>query len=276
MKKIFFSIVFLLIIASCNYIALPKEDFVTAPAPPDTVIRRVLLEDYTGHECVPCVSAGTQATWLKQQYGEKLIVIGVHAGVVAEPNMYPEDFTTTAGDAYYNFFGFAANPIGMVNRIGYPDGAHDLSWGAWASAVSNIIYTPPVADIEISASLASSQLTVSATTKFVSQKTGLYRIVAMVTEDSIVAPQSTSSGTNPNYVHRHVLRGTIPDANYWGDTLFYGTVAPNDVITKNFPVYTIGGTWNPNQLHVVVFIYDDDINSPTYKEILQAEEKKLN
>src|SRR5687768_10501611 len=104
-------------IASCDYVARPKEDYVGTPTPDDTMIRKVLLEDFTGHECGTCPPANIQAASLKNTYGEKLIAISLHTGFLADPNppQYPENFKTTAGDGYYSFFGFVSNPVGMVN-----------------------------------------------------------------------------------------------------------------------------------------------------------------
>ena len=98
--------------------ACPVPDF-----PAITVHKkRVLLEDYTGHTCPNCPTAGKLARDLKDQYPDQLIVMAVHAGWFART--YPEsgvaqlfdyDFRTSAGTEWDAFFGNgnAGNPNGL-------------------------------------------------------------------------------------------------------------------------------------------------------------------
>jgi|SRR3989304_7837132 len=278
-KKIIFSAVLLVFIASCDYIAIPKEDYIPIANPADTVKRKVMLEDFTGHTCPNCPPASTEAIALKQIYGEQLVVIGVHAGILSDPNPpnYPANYQTTAGDAYEVFFFITGYPTGMINRKRYPSNGHKIgAYQSWDTHIDSVLSRPVEADIEVSNLLNGNQLTVTAKTKMIVNKTGNYRIVALITEDNIVSPQLNGTIYVPNYTHRHVLRGSIPDGNFWGDPLFNGSVLAGDSIMTTFPPYTLGGTWNVNNLHVVVYIYDNDSGSETYKEILQVEERKLN
>ena len=283
-KKIIFSAFILaaVLIAACDYIAIPKEEYTGVPTPADTVIRKVMLEDFTAHNCATCPPAGAQALSLKNIYGEKLIVVTEHTGFLAVPNPpnYPEEFRTTAGNAYYTFFGFISNPVGMVNRKGYPTTTHSLSWGNWPSAVSTVINTPPDVDIEISHSYntGTRQLNISTSTKFLKDTIGNYWIVALITEDSIVAPQDDAGQTPsyiPNFVHHHVLRGSVPDAFGWGYQIVNGAVLAGDTANKVFPSFTLASGWNDNKCSIVVYVYDNNPSSATYKEILQVEEQKI-
>ena len=66
------------------------------------MIRKVLLEDYTGFKCVNCPAAAHEAHLLQEFYGDQMVVMGVHAGYYAEPDgsgNYTTDLTTTTGDA---------------------------------------------------------------------------------------------------------------------------------------------------------------------------------
>ena len=280
MKKIIFSLFILaaVLIAACDYIAIPKEDYMPVVVPADTVIRKVLLEDYTGHTCASCPNAAAQALLLKQQYRENLIVIGLHTNVVADPvTNYPENFHTTAGDAYFTFFSFTGTPVGMVNRIGFPSLNHDLSFTNWPSAVGSIINSPPRADIEISHTYdtGTRQLNISTSTKFLNDTTGNFYVVALITEDSIYAPQLDNTTYVPNYLHRHVLRGSVPDAAVWGYQILNGGILAGDTANKTFPPFTLNGGWDDTHCYIVVYVYDNNPLSSTYKEILQAEEQKI-
>src|SRR3989304_9976676 len=195
-KKIIFSAILLAFIASCDYIAIPKEEYTPIPAPEDTIIRKILLEDYTGHRCPSCPNAHVQANSLKQQYGEQLVVIGVHAGSTSIPNppLYLVDYRTTAGNAYDLFFTIPSYPKGMINRFGYPANANLLNWGsAWSTTIASLVSLPVEANIEISFTLNGNLLDVTAKTQMLAEKTGPYKIVALITEDSIVSPQDVNT-----------------------------------------------------------------------------------
>src|SRR4051812_17310300 len=64
--------------------------------------RKVLLEDYTGHQCVNCPRAAEAAETLAIQYGNKLVVLANHVSDFANPNKdpnasaYKEDFKNIA------------------------------------------------------------------------------------------------------------------------------------------------------------------------------------
>ena len=98
---------------------LPACDVVDNPIPPSEVVsagrrdtlqldsaerarpagpltQKVLLEDFTGQFCGNCPAAGIMAHTLKQQYGERLVVLEAHvttyfAGPKADPK-YATDF----------------------------------------------------------------------------------------------------------------------------------------------------------------------------------------
>jgi len=102
----------------------------------DTVnpVKKVLLEDYTGHLCVNCPEAAVIAHNLEGLYGGKLIVMAVHAGMFAAPSAtgdFTADYTTPAGDTWNNEFGITSNPNGMVNRKDFGSGIV-LGKDAWS------------------------------------------------------------------------------------------------------------------------------------------------
>ena len=110
--------------------------------------------------------------------------------------------------------------------------------------------------------------------------TGTYKLMVVLTEDSIVKPQTDYSkppGQQDvlNYVHRHVLRGALTSTS-WGDSLTTN-VAAGDSITKSIN-YTLPATFpatngiapNENLCYVIAYIY----NAATY-EVVQVEEQKI-
>ena len=125
---------------------LPEFPAITNP------VKKVLLEDYTGHTCVNCPKAAVTARTLKEQYGEALVVMAVHAGWFAKPAGSPfgYDFRTAAGDSWDTYFGIGqvGNPNGMVNRK-YTAGTPILSPSAWANSVAAAAAEEPIVELQV-------------------------------------------------------------------------------------------------------------------------------
>jgi len=243
------------------------------------VTKRVLLEDYTGHTCVNCPKAAKIAQGLKTTYGDRLVVLAIHAGGFANPTSggdFTYDFRTDAGTAWDSFFGISnvGNPNGLVNRKGYP-GNHILSPSAWGGAISTALAGEPELDLAISNQYNAStrQLSIEITTTFLSPLDISLHLVVVLTESGIVKPQRNNDATIgivpviPDYVHNHVLRAAITST--WGTQVTYaGSTYPAPVI-KSF-TYALNSGFVPENCEVVAFVYNSDT-----KEVLQAAEADL-
>jgi hypothetical protein len=296
MKKytfILFILINLLGFQSCDYVANPNEtNQSTGPGNVDTTehIRRVLVEDYTGHKCTACPQAAIEAENLINTFGEQVVVVAVHAGFFATPSTpsgapagsYLVDFRTAAGNAYDSptYFGISSigNPNGMINRKDYnaSSGDHVKSYGSWASEVSALLAKPAVADISITNTYdaATRSLSINAVSQFVSDTltNGNYNLVVMITQDSISDWQLNGSTHVPDYIHRHVLRANVNGT--WGENIVNGTITPTGTISKNYvyslPTAYLGNACDASKCHVVAFIYN-----VTNYEVIQAAEKKV-
>jgi hypothetical protein len=276
MKKIHFIYLFfaLIIFQSCDKIDGPY----TIPVPAkDWYGKRILIEDYTGHTCINCPAAALIATNLKTLYGDKVVVMSVHAGFFAKPSVPPfdtNDFRTEAGVAWDQFFGNAnaGNPNGLINRVGYPTNSHIISPSAWASKVDSLIRDLPDLDITITPSYnpATRTLNGQVKTKFLKTIKRKLKLQIVVTQDSIVAPQKDQSlGNIINYVHRHMLRKSV-NGN-WGSDLTDGTsYTPLDTELSQNMFLVFDPAWYGKRFSVVAFVYDD-----ITKEVLQVAEKEL-
>ncbi|NVO02660.1 MAG: Omp28 family outer membrane lipoprotein [Bacteroidetes bacterium] len=276
---LFFAGILLTAIYSCDKVSPPYT--VTNNNGPDTnaVIRKVLLEDYTGHMCVNCPTAAVTASDLKTLYGEKLIVMAVHAGSFAAPysGAFSYDFRSPAGTEYDATFGISAigNPNGMVNRKTV-NSSIVIAPSGWGSTISEIIDLPPDASMKITNTYNSGlkKLNTEIKSQFLNSLTGLYKLCVLILEDSIVAPQQNTNpdvGAVPtitNYVHRHVLRGAINST--WGDSLTTNPTPSDLPITKSYSNFTINNVWDENHCYIIAFIYNAVTN-----EIVQVEEKKM-
>lgn len=281
---LFFSLLLILTFAGCDYVKSPVQNGNTGGPPVQTLMRKILVEDYTGHRCGTCPPAAIAAEQLISDYGDQVVILGIHAGFLATPlnPNYTNDFQTAVATSWFNGFGFIATPTGMINRMGYPTSQHPIAWGTWSTVVDTMVTQNPEAYISIAHSYNTSTRTITGTvkTKFYRNFSGLYKLVIVLQQDSIIGPQLDNSQNPPditNYVHRHVLRDNI--SSQWGDTLLSTAVLPGDSIMKNFN-YTIATTYgnipcDDNKCHIVAFFYDDNTASPTYRQVIQAEEVKV-
>lgn len=272
----------LLIVLSCDKIKVSKEKADVGNTDTSQTIRKVLIEDYTGHTCGNCPRAAETAETLKQLYGEKVIIMGVHVGTFAKPcpsltcppdapaNSYLSDFRTTTGNDYNSTFGndVAGLPNGMVNRKAV-SGTNILQYPAWGSAVANIINNPPDAKIKITNTYngGTRTLNTSIETKFLNQLSGSYKLIVLLTQDSIIDWQhdyQANPENIPNYVHRHVLRGAVNSS--WGDAI---SSVVGATVTKDF-TYVLNPSWDDSHCYTLVFICDDST-----KEVIQVDEEKI-
>ncbi|MBS1635131.1 MAG: Omp28-related outer membrane protein [Bacteroidetes bacterium] len=264
----------------CDYVNKPTSVTPgggTTPTP-NVVTRKVLVEDYTGHECGNCPAAAIKGQDLENLYHDQVVLLAVHAGYFADPAAAPftDDFRCTAGTDWDTFFGIsqgAGNPNGMINRKDYPAGTHIKNHNNWAAETSPFINQ--AADVKLSITpnynTSAKTLDVSVKSKFIHALSANYKLSVVLAEDSIVGAQKDYS-QNPsvitNYLFMHVLRGGINGS--WGDPVNTAAVAANDSITKSYTGFAINPLYNENRLHVIAFLY----NAATY-EVIQVEEVKM-
>lgn len=248
-----------------------------------TYKRKILVEDFTGQKCGSCPAAHRVLAYLTDTlYKGTIIPIAIHAGSMAVPDAdFPINYRTTVGDQIFVDFDILYTPYGMVNRS-YFNGDIVLLKESWASAIqyqldSVVPYKisiNPDCDFNTSSRIA----TITAETKFLENITAVLNICVYITEDSIVSKQEDYDHTPyliPDYLHRHVLRGAAITGAY-GEKLFNGSVASEQIITKTYQVY-IDPAWNEKHCAAIIFIYEDQgtIQGKIHKEIQQAAEVKI-
>lgn len=279
-----FLILFFLI-SSCDKITFPYTEGGNSGNTVDT-IRKVLLEDFTGHRCTNCPQSHKVAADLQDYYGKQLIVVAIHATTLAKPKppTFVNDFRTAEGTELSNFFQVPFVPIGMVNRVKQSNGGYLVDKGAFATEVSKQIDSLPQEPdifIQLDPTFNTGDSTINLQTDVTflnsSLTTGKYNLCVMITESDIISPQSNndpSLGTTPeilDYSHQHMLRGMLTTT--WGDEVLDGAPSNNLVVHKNYSGFKLGNDWVPKNCHIVAFVYHAD-GSNEY-QIVQAEEVKL-
>lgn len=233
---------------------------------PETVVKHVLLEDYTGVRCVNCPSAGALAMQIQEDNDHKVIVLSVHAGDLA--NYPPFNLKTPEGDQWWNQFGLQQNPVGTINRK-MVNGGYAFDTPSWLEAVATTLQEEALlemsADIEYNE--ANRNLKVDVKSEFLAELPDTYSLTVCIMEDSIVGTQVTQQGTVHDYVHRHVFRTTMNGA--WGEDINAEPIAPEDEIVKSYTT-TLNEAYNADQCYIIAYVS----NSNT-KEVLQVIEKKI-
>ncbi len=293
-------IAFLSLIASMLTIGCDKmsEPFITAAPVVDTSAcpvpdfpalsvhkKRILLEDYTGHTCPNCPTAGKTARDLKEQYPDQVVLMAVHAGWFART--YPEsgvaqifnyDFRTPAGTEWDAYFGNgnAGNPNGLVNRLKV-NNKFVIRPSEWNGVIAEALTQNPLIDLQVvvdyDPDTASNKLCVHTKTYFLQPVDRNLKLEAVIIEDSIIAAQKNNDaaigpvGDILDFVHMHVMRDALNGT--WGTTIAsVGTLNPETVIKTIQSV--LPDNFVAKNCHIVVFVSDADT-----KEVLQAAEAKV-
>lgn len=242
------------------------------------IIRKILIEDFTGHTCGNCPRAAEALHQIHDLYGNQIVSIAVHAGFFAAPSgtHYSDDYRTQVGNELDQFFGnsSAGLPNGLVNRKSY-DLLTILQYTDWASKASEWINSAPDAFITVDPTYSSSDrsLSITANTQILQNIDETLNIVYYLTEDSILSSQKDYDLPSPSliedYYHRHMLRGSMNGT--WGEQLGEGVSYTENTQINTSANFTIPTDWNAEKVAVVAVVY-----RAATKEIIQVEEKKIN
>ena len=233
MKNLLFFLIIVSFFGACDIV---EEPFATGggtpvdTTSPTTFIKKILMEDYSGHTCSNCPSAARELDALIDIYGKKIVPITIHVGKtyarpyhISQAPKYQYDFRTETGESWNNFFQMTnlGLPKGMINRLGYPSSTHGTEVANWNTIVQTIIDEDPDFGITISPNINSNAGDIDINIKVLSDIQGDFNLLVCLTEDSIINWQKDVEAS-PNvdvefYMHKHVLRTSINSA--WGEVL---------------------------------------------------------
>lgn len=249
-----------ILLFSCDIIEEPYMNNVNHNVDTGEVVQKVLLEEFTGHQCPNCPGGAEVASQLHGIYGDRFIVIAYHAGWFARTsNEFPIDYRTSTGEELNDQFGVLAYPSGLVNRTSV-DGNILLNPADWGTVTSSILENEPKLKLTISKSFNQETREVSVNLTATSlQEVNEMKVCVFLTEDNLHSPQKTQvseeypDGVIENYSHNHVFRTSLNGT--WGTTIFSGgsvegesqSVAVNGVIQNQ---------WILENLSIVCFAYD--------------------
>lgn len=281
-----FALMALLSMAACDYVENP----VASPGPGGgggggPVTRKAFLEEFTGHRCNTCPAAHETSAQLKNLFGDRLVVMNIHA--TANPNSnftapinppnangsFSTDFRTPEGQAWASEYAIAFIPVGLVNRRAYA-GSVTLSQGTWGSAIDELIAQPAAVDLwfeTVAYNSAANTVSVAVKAAVLQPLAGEHRITVCLAEDNIYDWQLNSAASPPeveNYHHRHTFRKTLGGA--WGQTVVTTAAVPGDTLTLAHANVSVDPDWDATNLELIAYVYE-----VATKEVLQVEKRKL-
>jgi uncharacterized alkaline shock family protein YloU len=254
---------------SCESFSFSTTELGTIP------MRKILLEDYTGHTCGNCPRAAEKAFELQETFGDQLVILSVHAGFFSNTSSnYPTDFTSETGDTWNNFFGNsnAGNPNGMVNRMNYPND-HILQFNEWEQNIQVELLKPVSVDLEIVTSYSQSNdlICVDIQTKILNSTEESLSLTVLIIEDKIISKQTdyqTKQGYVDEYEQNHVLRKGLNSP--WGELIGQEGIQEGDYFIHRYSTEK-DPSWDINNISVVAFV-----SKTNSYEVLQAEVSHLN
>lgn len=264
-SHIFLAVTMMLFISSCDKIDINNTH---KPFNPSGRGKTVLIKDFTGVRCVNCPAAAEIVHELQHELGEdRVFIMSVHAGYMAQPvGLFP-DFTTPEGTKWYGEN--SSNPLFSVDHVALTDG-NTLYVEQVDIPLSDAIAEEQTFELFMSTAydeetrLLNTQTNVVATADVV----GNFYVTVCILEDSIVGRQVVPGGVDVEYVFRNVFRGTVNGAD--GDTFLDGPVYVNDEYIYKCNI-ELDSTYNADQCYVLSYIYDKSQGG----KILQTAMKKV-
>ena len=239
----------MLLVSSCSDISESERlEYVK----PEVQGRNILIEDFTGQNCVNCPKATAVIEQLQQQYGaDTIIAVAIHSGYFGVHNSPTQvGLATDLGDTYYNHWGIESQPNGIIDRS---DGIMPYDW--WTNKVTYDLEQKAQVNIDLTNSYDAATNSVSMRVQLVGSDSTTVsgRLQLWAVEDSIHAYQLMPDGSrNDAYIHNHVLRAAVNGT--WGEKV---TVAPGQSETKTYQL-PLDSSWNPAHVAIVAFVYDDN------------------
>ena len=245
------------LLAACSNIADDERFVEVEPIiPPDSisddsviVVKRVLIEDFTGQRCINCPNGAEAIVQIQKSYGEdRIIAVGLYSGPLGRlPNGMPLPLYNEDANWYYEQRGVSVQPTAMIDR-----GGLNSNSDTWSTDVFNRIRLQPELDLKASCNYDEASRNVDITVEADGLADVNGKLQVWLTEDNIVSPQMLPGGSSdPNYVHNHVFRATVNAQA--GDDI---SIAQGENVTRTF-TYTVSEDWKPEDMSVVTFVFND-------------------
>lgn len=263
MKNIFsLAIVALAALSSCSNIA-EDERFI-----PGEMVggggKNILIEDFTGQNCVNCPLAMEELEKMHNTFGEKIIAVGVYGGPFGQSatgKYYP--LTNDLGDYYNTKMNVSEQPYANINRK-----EKSSNYIAWSGIVATLLEEE--AKITLACENSYDAASGTAAIKVSGDALGTIEnahLQVWIIEDNVVSMQRLPDGSvNKEFVHNHVLRTSVSDKD--GDPL---SIVDGKSFEKAYTA-TIDSSYKPEDLYVVAFVFSaNGVEQVVKEKLVKAE-----
>ena len=237
------------LLAACEVIpGGQREEVIFTPADPSAVKRTSLLIEYSGWQCVNCPTAAEEAHYLKEQYGENLVVVVMHPE--SNPNTRHNNkpalnYTCPEADSIYIMMGGTNTtpfPTGNVNMVKDATKGYFNDYDNWATLISQAYAAPKPVLLSQDATCIDTNLVFLAVDITNLDTLAIDATLQVwLTEDSVIGSQKKPEGTDKAYAHNHLMRASITPL--WGERLpidahmthqlVYEYTLPDNVVKEN-------------------------------------------
>lgn len=213
MYRIYLFLLSLLALASCAKAPSESDRWRGRGSEPETTTtHQLLLEKYTGQECVNCPTAASLLEGLQASHPDRLIVVSMHAAYMGQT--LPE-LRSPVADSYAKAFHIQrAIPGIMLDRRPFSSGEmYSTSSARWTSEILSALKAPASLTLTLALQSADEGKAWSCRVEAkpassASPRVGSYQLTLWLVED-VIAPQQTASGKNPSFLHHNVLRSEL-------------------------------------------------------------------
>ena len=262
-----------MLMTSCDEVSLDDRYILNEDVKSE---RSILLEDFTGQNCVNCPEAHEVIEQLQEQVGaDKVIAVSIHSGVfgisVSKTNFDKNvvGLMTDEGNKICNKYNINSFPMGVID-LGSPM-VHSL----WPSAVRSELQKETDLSIDLAVEYAADAKdsengyygTIKTKATISSSSDRAVNVQFWVIEDGIVAIQRSLSSVITDYVHNNVFRAQVFE-DMSGKPLNIQAGISQEIEGEIANRWSDTEHWNVNNLSIVAIVSDGT-------GVLQAKEVKV-
>lgn len=233
--------------------------------------KKVVLEEFTGINCVFCPDGHAIAQAIKDQNPEDVILVSIHVGGFATPGNGQPDFRTEFGAALANQSGLEGYPAGTVNRHVFTGNNTALNRGQWSAAANQILQQESYVNIAGTAEIdaLTNELTVTVEVYYTGDSPeNTNKLNVALLQDNTLGPQ-IGGGMGNNYVHMHRLVHFL--TGQWGEDVTNTTEGSFEEFTFTYEIPAHFRNVDVIHEHLRVVAYLAEGN----QEILTGDEMQL-
>ncbi len=246
--------------------------------------KKVVLEEFTGVNCVFCPQGHAAANVLKNANPDSVFLINIHEGGYSNPSAGQPDFRTPFGTAIAGQSGLLGYPAGTVNRqvfsFAETAGTTALGRNQWAAAVNQVLAQNSYVNVAATSSInaASRILTVNVEAYYTgTSPVPTNKLNVALLQNNTLGFQ-TGGNMGNDYVHQHRLIHMV--TGQWGDDIT--TTTTGTFVSRTY-TYTIPANYNLipatiGDFEIVAFVADGTqkiqsgaASTPTYTGLIANE-----